>query len=271
MLIEIFKHLELDDLFTVAKCSKDFESLAQKAFTEGKLQSRLFRPLEFGPHSDVEEDIVRVFGEFATEFEEYRMPSHFWNYLNIKKLKVLHIEVSMSTLPEFMMRMTANDTRFEDLEELRLHGWRGRGFEVDFRECFPKLKSLVVHHSRHPYTLPNQYLLPVTLEKLDYVGDSNSLRSIFRLNPEIVELRVYCTLSDFEYMVDCGLRETLKILDLQLDEPIDNIDQSHRFSATLARFKRLKELRGSFSGGILWKPMEMFGRTLWLPSQEPDA
>lgn len=246
VLLEIFGKLKLDDLVAVAKCSRRFEALAQTAFRislDGPLQLCEFEYIktikyEYDTQRTNEQYFPKLLKSKASErlllfdthakhiecectTDEWQMK---WCRVNLAKLQSIKIDFAQ------IASLCEQRTQFTMVEHLELMGSPSHHIDIDFGQCFPKLKSLVLEH--HIKQDMDERHFPRGLRSLNMIEDDEStIKALLRLSPELCELRLQQMPMEvnnlIDYMVDCGIHSSLKSLVLynskEPDTETDNL------------------------------------------------
>lgn len=253
VLLEVFANLNLEQLYVVSQCSRRFEALAQSAF-KSALDGRLVSP--YKPHEKhfdrsrgMRYSIQRIFGPFAKHIV-CSIDAHIWpvkwHYIDVQNLHSINVDITQ------MVELCYNTmVRFEQLERLDLSNYdetvpvrMGRS-AIDFRERFPKLKTLILGYGLT--MVASKRCFPRDLQWLEIHGyafypeymDAFNFRHLLRLNASLRVLVLHelpILMNELiDLLVKCGTHLTLEKLVICDFE-------DYQLTNQLLMFERLKSL-----------------------------
>lgn len=248
VLLVIFAHLELDELYKVAQCSRRFQALAQDAFSaafEGRLVLADGHPLSGppGPLRLKRQQMLCIFGPFAKHIEQ-RRTEIVWpldvRYFHVQQLQSMTLDVSQ------VETLCQQPIRFQQLAHLCLmrctHNDRPI---IDFGQCFPNLRHLKLTKYVRLDSVESQ--LPSGLHSLQlHHRGIVRFKPLLCLNSVLRELTLWYPpmhVNDIiDLMANCGIRSTLELLVIRTDKYCTQLTES------LTKFERLKSFKLLCSG-----------------------
>lgn len=231
VLLEIFAHLELNDLYVITQCSRRFRALALLAFNGDCALSSITHWIHSYMSSRSDEvDILRVFGSITRNIKsginlDADVRPLPWHLFDVSILHSLEVDETQ------IRSLCQQNTCFNSVKHLNITrtDMIGGVTTIDFRQCFPKLKSLILGDIT--ILSADKTLMPRDLQSLEVSqswGNAGRFRALLRHNSNLCSFTAdkppdAMTLNDLiEFMVECGLHQSLQTLKLYHVVPNDS-------------------------------------------------
>lgn len=213
VLLDIFAHLDIQQLYSVSQCSRRFEALAQQTFDRA-LDGRLeLKGYDFQLRNfESDDNRLRVFGKYAKHIK-YFLPFTTrklqWPMLDISRLQSMSIDVTQ------IRSLCRQKICFEQITDLKLHSdTHSAVCNINFGQCFPKLTSLVLGTyigagiDAKKDNCPRN-LQSLTLESRSHLHGAKRIRAFLQRSPGLRHLKLFKPPMPIheliDLMVECGI------------------------------------------------------------------